>query len=131
MAREEDLDTLRRYYAAWNEGGIEAALTYWAEGFEWHDAPQMPDAGVFRGEDAVIEHFRDLGATLGDMKVAVGEMTTRGNEVMVALNVQLDATLGGLEIDGLIYETVLVEGGKLSRIRLFLKREDALEALGG
>jgi hypothetical protein len=128
MGRDEDLDTVRRYYAAWNEGGIEAVKPFWTDDFEWHDAPQMPDAGVYRGEEAVVEHFHELALTLGDMKVAVEDLMPGGEEVLAVLNVQLDTTLGGLEIDGPIYETVRLEGGKLSRIRLFLNRSQALEA---
>jgi hypothetical protein len=33
----------RRAIEAWNEGGARQAKQYWAEDYEFHDSPTMPD----------------------------------------------------------------------------------------
>jgi uncharacterized protein len=127
---EENVELVRRYYTAWNTGGLDAARAFWSDDFEWHDAPGMPDAGVYQGSDAVAAHFRDLTEVLGDMEVEVEGLVSGGDEVFVRLRVHLDAPRGGLLLDGPIFESVRIEHGKLSRIRLFLDEQEALEAAG-
>jgi ketosteroid isomerase-like protein len=127
---EENVDIVRRYYAAWNAGGLDAARAFWRDDFEWHDAPGMPDSGVYRGAEAVAAHFRDLNEVLGTMEVHLDRVLPAGDEVFVLLRVHLDAPRGELALEGPIFETVRIEKGKISRIRLFLDEQAALEAAG-
>ncbi len=127
---QEDVELIRRYYRAWNGGGLDAVRAFWSDDFQWHDAPGMPDGGVYRGSDAVAAHFRDLEEILGDMKVHIDGIVPAGDEVFVRLRVHLGAPRGGLLLDGPIFETVSIKHGKLSRIRLFLEEREALEAAG-
>jgi ketosteroid isomerase-like protein len=127
---EANVDIVRRYYQVWNDGGIDAARAFWSDEIEWHDAPEMPDSGVYQGAESVAAHFRDLSGVLGEMEVHVDRVSPAGDEVLVLLLVHLDAQRGGLLLDGPIYETVRVEDGKISRIRLFLDKQNAFEAAG-
>jgi len=127
---QEKVELVRRYYSAWNEGGIDAARAFWSDEIEWHDAPDMPDSGVYRGAESVAAHFRDLSGVLGEMEVSIDSLAPSGDEVLVRLRVHLDAQRGGLLLDGPIYETVRIEGGRVSRIRLFLDEESAQAATG-
>jgi uncharacterized protein len=127
---QENVEIVRRYYATWNEGGLEAARVFWSDDFEWHDAPGMPDGGVYRGADAAADHFRDLNEVLGTMEVRLDRVLPAGDEVFVMLHVHLDAPRGELAFDGPIFETVRIRDGKVSRIRLFLDEQAALEAAG-
>jgi ketosteroid isomerase-like protein len=126
---EENVELVRRYYVAWN-AGLDAAQAFWRDDFEWHDAPEMPDSSVYRGAKAAAAHFRDLNEVLGTMQVHVDRLLPAGDEVFVLLHVHLDAPRGGLPLDGRIFETVRIQEGKISRIRLFLDEQEALEAAG-
>ena len=127
---EENVEVVRRYYAAWNAGGLDAARAFWSDDFEWHDAPEMPDGGVYRGADAAAAHFEDLSEVLGTMEVQVDRALPAGDEVFVVLRVHVDAQRGGLPLDGPIFETVRIGEGKVSRIRLFLDEQAARQAAG-
>jgi ketosteroid isomerase-like protein len=127
---QDNVEIVRRYYLAWNAGGIDAARAFWSDEIEWHDAPEMPDSGVYRGAESVVAHFRDLSGVLGEMEVDVDRLSPSGEEVLVLLHVHLDTQRGGLLLDGPIYETVRIEEGKISRIRLFLDEREALAAAG-
>jgi ketosteroid isomerase-like protein len=39
-AMRENVEIVRRYYAAWNAGGLDAARAFWSNDFELHDAPK-------------------------------------------------------------------------------------------
>jgi ketosteroid isomerase-like protein len=127
---EENVEIVRRYYAAWNVGGLDAARAFWSDDFEWHDAPGMPDAGVYHGAEASAAHFRDLNEVLGTMEVHLDRVLSANDEVFVLLHVHLDAPRGKLALEGPIFETVRIKEGKISRIRLFLDEQAALEAAG-
>ena len=127
---QENVEIVRRYYAAWNVGGLDAVRAFWSEDFEWHDAPGMPDASVYRGAEAAAAHFRDLQEVLGTMEVHLNRVLPAGDEVFVALDVHLDAPRSELTLDGPIFEAVRIDGGRISRIRLFLDEQAALEAAG-
>jgi ketosteroid isomerase-like protein len=127
---QENVEIVRAYYSAWNAGGLDAARKFWSHDFEWQDAPEMPDAGSYKGVEAAAAHFEDLNEVLGTMKVEVDRLLPVGDEVFVSLRVHLDAPRGGLPIDGVIHETIRVEDGKIVRIRLFLDEHEALEAAG-
>jgi uncharacterized protein len=127
---QKNVEVVRRYYAAWNAGGLDAVRAFWSDDFEWHDAPEMPDGSVYRGAEAAAAHFRDLNEVLGTMAVQVDRALPAGDEVFVALQVHVDAPRAGLPLDGPIFETVRVEEGKIARIRLFLDEQAALEAAG-
>jgi ketosteroid isomerase-like protein len=127
---QENVEVVHRYYDAWNAGGLEAVRDFWTDDFQWHDAPGMPDSAVYEGPDAVAEHFRELNETLGFMQVKVEAVAPGEDEVFVRLRVHIDAPLGGIGIDGPIYESVQVKRGKLSRIRLYLDESEARHAAG-
>src|SRR5215217_9632001 len=79
---QENVDIVRRYYSAWNAGGIDAARAFWSDEIEWHDAPDLPDSGVYRGAESVAAHFRDLSGVLGEMEVHVDRLAPAGDEVL-------------------------------------------------
>ena len=124
------MEIVRASFEAWNASAIDAARAFWSDEIEWHDAPDMPDSGVYRGAESVAAHFRDLSGVLGEMEVQVDRLSPAGDEVLVLLHVHLDTQRGGLLLDGPIYETVRIEEGEICRIRLFLDKRKALEAVG-
>jgi ketosteroid isomerase-like protein len=129
MSRQ-NVELLRRYYEAWNRDALAGVRDFWAEDFEWHDAPEIPDGGVFRGAAEVTGHFQELADAIGRMPVTVLEITPGPDEVLAALDVHVSGSSGGVALEGPIYEAVQIRDGKLSRIRLFLDRAQALEAVG-
>jgi ketosteroid isomerase-like protein len=125
----ENIEIVRRYYAAWNEAGVRGVLPLWTPDFEWQDAPEMPDSSVYRGADAVLAHFADVEDAIGRMHVEVVQVEAVGNsEVFAALRVRIDGNASGLPFEGPIVEAISLRQGKVSRIRLFLSASEALKA---
>jgi ketosteroid isomerase-like protein len=126
----DNVEIVRRYYDAWNEAGVRGVLPFWTSDFEWHDAPEMPDSGVYRGAEAVHTHFVDLEEAIGRMHVEIVELDPVGStDVFAELRVQLDGNASGLPFEGPIFEAIKLREGKVSRIQLFLSAPDAREAV--
>jgi ketosteroid isomerase-like protein len=127
---QENVEVVRRYYAAWNQAGVRGVLPFWTSDFEWHDAPEMPDSSVYRGAEAVHAHFADLEDAIGRMHVEIVELDPVGSsDVFAELRVQLDGNASGLPLEGPIYEAIKLREGQVSRIQLFLSAPEARAAV--
>jgi ketosteroid isomerase-like protein len=126
---EESVEVVRAAFEAWRGGGSQL-LEFLSEDVDWEVRPDLPDAGRYRGHDG----FRKLAARFDDVMqnmwfrpqelIAVGE-----NQVVVPL------TWGGRgKGSGLSFEeraetwVFTVSGGKITRVKEFATREQALTA---
>lgn len=91
---QENVDTIRRAYDAFNRGDLDAVVAGLAEDVEWHQETGLPDRAVYRGRDAVktgllegqfVEQFDELWLTIDefvevgeDHVVAIGSLSSRG-----------------------------------------------------
>ena len=127
---DESVDVVRAAFEAWRGGG-DSLLEFLSEEIDWEVRPDLPDAGRYRGHDG----FRRLSARFDDVMVdmwfrpveliAVGE-----DQVVVPL------TWGGRgKGSGLAFEeraetwVFTVAGGKITRVKEFATREQALTAV--
>jgi ketosteroid isomerase-like protein len=127
---EESVDLVRAAFEAWR-GGSDWFLEFLSTEIDWEVRPDLPDAGRYRGHDG----FRKLSERFDDVMedmwfrpqelIAVGE-----NQVVVPL------TWGGRgKGSGLSFEeraetwVFTVSGGKITRVKEFATREQALTAV--
>jgi ketosteroid isomerase-like protein len=129
MSRE-NVELVRRAYEAWNEGGSESAKEFWAEDLAFHDPPNLPDARVVRRRDAAAAYLTDQVNVVGDMKVTLVDVRTRGEAVVLRMELTIQGAESGVDVPGEIAQVVEVADGRLQRIRLFMTWEEALEAAG-
>jgi ketosteroid isomerase-like protein len=121
----------RRLFDAWNEHGVAGVTPFWAETIEWHDAPQLPGGGIYRGRDAVTAHIREFqtGEVL-DLKLEVEEVRAVGDEVVVCLNARGRGALSGAIVRQPLFYVYPLRDGRIARMRVFMDRAEALEASG-
>ncbi len=116
---------------AFNEGDFETAFAGLAPDVEWHLLPSLPDTGVLRGRDAVVDYFTRVREAAnwhveavefieaGERRVLIhqhGTGTGRATGIVLTLDFFQIWEMGS---DGLVI-----------RIREYERREDALEAAG-
>ena len=121
------LDLVRTAYEAWNEKGLVGLEPALSEAVELHDPGQMPDSGVWRGRDAVIERLDEVAGAVGGGRVEFERFSELGDEVLVAMRWQLDSEEGPTEL-GRVYHVVGVTGERISLMRVFLEESQAVEA---
>ena len=127
---QENVEVVRRAIEAWNEGGPESAKRFWAEDFEWHDPPTLPDPRVVRGRDAAVAYLTDQRTVVGDLKVTLIDVRDRGEAVVLRIETTLHGAESGVDVLGEFAQMVEVADGTLQRVRLFMTWEEALEAAG-
>jgi ketosteroid isomerase-like protein len=124
---KESVDLVRRAYETWNQQGPAAIGEMLADDVEVHDAPDLPDAGAWRGREAVIERLGAVAEAVGGGSVEFERITDCGPRVLVAMHWQLERQTGDVDL-GEVFHLVTVEGGAITRIQVFLTEAEALSA---
>jgi uncharacterized protein len=130
MSRE-NLEVPRRAIEAYGRGDIPAFLDLLAADVEWIPIMATLEGRVYNGHDGVRQWLDDLGThweyfeplyeeyrDLGDMVLVLGRWHARGRVSGVQLENQPGAWL---------YE---IENGKVTRMRTFTDRAEAMDAAG-
>jgi ketosteroid isomerase-like protein len=111
-------------YRVWNESGPQAFVGYATEDVELHDAPDLPDAQVWVGRDAVVARLEDVVAATGGRWADIDEIRPAGEEVLVALTWRIDRAGPPLAC---VYHRVLVNGDRIARVRVYLDQAAATD----
>jgi len=127
---EENVEIVRRTYAAANRGDFDSANEHLHPEIEFHTYAQSPEAGVYRGKDAVLQYNQGLFAQFESINVELEELIDAGARVVV-MSTQYAVPKGGRqEMEVHLAEVWSVRDGLLIERRSYSTREDALEAAG-
>jgi ketosteroid isomerase-like protein len=81
-----NIDVMRRGFAAWNAGDIDAALELMHPDVEWHTAGLMPDVDdVYRGREGVRRFWADFRAPWEWIELEPHGLTEVGDHVVGAM----------------------------------------------
>jgi len=124
---DDTVGVVRRAYEAWNEHGPEAIASMLSEDVELHDAPQLPDAEVWRGRGPVVERLRAVADSVGGGFVEFEGFSLQGNSVLVTMLWEVGTEARHAEL-GKVFHLAEVKDGKISRLRVFLTESEARSA---
>ena len=129
MSRE-NVALVHAAYEAVDRGDLEAAISYIHPEIEFHTYVHSPEAGVYRGREAVQEYNQGLFEQFESMRVEVQELIEAGDRV-VAMTTQRAVPKGGRqEIEVQMAEVWTVRDLLLAERHSYATREQALEAAG-
>ena len=136
----ENLEAVREVISAVNDRDLDRYLVHCTESIQL-ETPWAAVEGVYEGPDAIRRLFSDLRDTLPDFHLVIERLEPIGSDRVLAF-VRASATgrasgitagAGVLRATGRDIPSANVydfAGGKIRRIRVFLDRQDALEAVG-
>ena len=119
----DDLALVRQAYETWNREGPAAIAPMLADGVEVHDAPELPDAQVWKGRDAVIGRLQAVADAVGGGYVEFEGFEPRAGGVLVTMLWELGTGARPAEL-GKVFHLVDAAGGEITRIRVFLAAAD-------
>jgi ketosteroid isomerase-like protein len=122
---------VRRGYEAFARRDLDAALAMLDPEIEAHDPPEMPDAAVHRGRDAVRRDWEQTLELFDRFRIDVEEIVDAGDDQVVLL-VHYSGTgrESGAAVEARTAHLWTVREGKAIRLRQFLDRAEALAAAG-
>jgi ketosteroid isomerase-like protein len=136
----ENLEAVREVISAVNDRDLDRYLAHCTEGIQL-ETPWAAVEGVYEGRDAIRRLFSDLRDTLPDFHLVIERLEPIGSDRVLAF-LRASATgrasgitagagargASGRDIPSAnVYD---LAGGKIRRIRVFLDRQEALEAVG-
>jgi ketosteroid isomerase-like protein len=125
---QENMETVRRAIAAINARDIDAYLACCTENVEL----LLPMVGAqYLGADGIRRFFTDIEDTGPDFRIEVQRVQAIGDSNAIAfLRVGSTGRASGIVTGAETTNVYDFIDGKIGRIRIFLGREDALEAAG-
>ena len=93
--------------------------------------PEVPDAKTYEGRGAIVESLEDWPKQWEDFRMDLIEIIDAGDEVAVSVTRHRGrGRESGIEMDFEVFYVQRGRDGKLARMEMFFKREQALEAAG-
>ena len=130
---QENVETFRRGFDAYNRRDVEAVLATVDPRVEWH--PLLPvllggEATVYRGHEGYRELVRELDEAFSELRIDLSEVRDLGDWVLAIGHLRGRGKESGVATETEIVWLVEFKNGKGIRIREYLDPKEALEAVG-
>jgi uncharacterized protein len=126
----EQVEIARKGYEAFVRGDFDAALELMDPEIEAHDPPEMPDAAIHRGREAVRRDWEQTFELFEDFTIELERWFDAGDEVVVFVRYRGRGRESGAEVEALLAHVWTVRDGKAIRLRQYLDGANALRAAG-
>jgi ketosteroid isomerase-like protein len=123
------VESLRRGFEAYAEGGFDAIRDGFDPEVEWRTGEDEPDMAIYRGHDGVKKRIDAVLDSFTDLSLRPEQFIVEGDDIIVPLGGRLRGRGSGVEVD--FHETWVftVRDGKITRVREYRNTADALEAV--
>lgn len=132
---QENVEIVRRMWGRLNAEANSDLASLLSEFFdpeiEWHDAPSLPGAAVYRGHEALRRHIEDYLDAWADSGFEIEEISSVGERVLardryVGVGHQSEIRLE----DNVVLGVYDLRRGRIRCVRQFVDESEALEAAG-
>jgi ketosteroid isomerase-like protein len=130
---QENVEIARRGYAALAAGDVEAVLEFIDRNIEveiYTGRPDLPESQRLHGHLGFLENLRQLTEAFEDIQVEPEEFVEVGDELVVLVHATARGQGSGISVDNRIAHVWTLRDGKATRFRVYLSKEQALEAAG-
>jgi ketosteroid isomerase-like protein len=118
METDANLALVRRTYELWNRGGPASLVEHiWPPDVVFHETPEMPDAGVYRGAEAVARRMHELVEAVGHFQISLCSLEGCGDYVLAGCELHARGRFTGLRITQRIFHVLRCRGGRVREFR--------------
>jgi ketosteroid isomerase-like protein len=129
MSRE-NVEIVRRAAEGYNRAGVEALHDFLDPDVEFTEDPRFPEAGVYRGRDAVEAYFRQFLEQMAGHALEVEEIVDAGDDVVAVVRERARGTSSAAEVEWRAAFVWTMRDGTAVRGRAYLDPSEALAAVG-
>jgi ketosteroid isomerase-like protein len=126
---QADIERLRAGYKAVSRGDWDEAFSAMHPDFEL-ETPVRVGPGTYRGTEAARRFFEDLLEPFEDVTVEPLEFFERGDRIVAFIVVRYRPAGSSATMENRIGHLWTMREGRATRLQLFPRREEALEAAG-
>jgi len=127
---EANIDVVRRLFADYAEGGVEAVLDGADENIVIEIPPELSaEPDVYRGHDGVRRYFAGFEGMIDDVRYEALDLTEHGRFVIAHIRLSGRGMSSGLDVDLEAYVVHELADGRIVRIRPYAELADAQAAI--
>ena len=128
---QENVEVMRRAYAALVEQGVEAVLAFADPEFEATTPPSLAsEPGTYRGHEGVRRYFSSFGDAMEGVYFEGQEFTSVGDKVLVDTKLHARGRTTGIETEQRAFLVWTLRDGLVTRVDTFAEKGQALQAAG-
>ena len=127
---QDHVDVVRRGYEAFARRDLDAALDMMDPKIEARDPPEMPDAAVHYGREAVRRDREQTLELFDDLTIEVEEIFERDDQVVLFVHYSGRGRESGATVEARTAHVWTVRDGVAVCLRQYLDRAEALAAAG-
>ncbi len=127
---QENVEVVREMAEAFERGGVDAAREYYHPDIEWHEDPSFPEAGVYRGREAVEAYNRQFLREFAELHYEPRELIEADDHVITNMRIYGRGKASGAEFDMSACWIFVVQEARVIRVHAYLDRERAFADLG-
>jgi uncharacterized protein len=124
-----DVKTLRDAYEALNQGDIEHALGVLDERAEWCEHSDLPEAGLYRGRDAIRTFLESFLESWGEFTQETEDLIAGEDCVLILLRSRSRGKGSGIPVEARYAHLWTMEDGRGKRVDAYFDRNEALTAM--
>ena len=126
----ENVQIVRQWIDASNDGEVEMALGYLDPGIEWTTTGRYLEAGTYRGHEGVRRYLESLTSEFDGFRVEPEELIDAGELVVFLVRVTGRGRRSRVPVDLRMTVVASLRDGKIARVRNYPEKPEALEAAG-
>lgn len=131
QVQQDNIAVARRSFELYSSGGPDAARSTWTDDCVWNDPADLPDAGVYRGPEAVAERLNELWGILPLDDLEIEEAIPVGeSNVLLTLGFHGKGGGSGVPVDQPMACIVTVRDGLCAEWKPFLDQAEARREVG-
>ena len=126
-------DRLRTAYEGFGRRDIQAVLSMMDPDIEWDATDALAHTGMYCGHEGVTEYIESLAGVWEEFDLNPERFTESPDQahVMVLGNVKGRLVANGQEVEARFAHVLQLEDGLVTRLKVCLDREAALQAMPG
>jgi ketosteroid isomerase-like protein len=131
LMAQQDVEATRAAYEAFGRGDVQEAAKDFADDIEWWTSDSLPDGGLIRGKDAMLEAWSNIPNYFTEFTVEPDELMDCGDKVIVRGHQHVKTKDTGESYEGPFVHILEFSDGKVQRAEFYEDSGKVLEALAG
>ena len=127
---QRNAELVRSALNAWNRQDDEAALQLFSPDAELDASGRILNPDIYTGIDGLMRFRRDIAEAWDRFELEIEDLFDSGSLVVVFVRSLGKGRASGIEVDFRSAWLVTVSDQKITRLRLYRERKEALEAAG-